>query len=104
MLGHYTTPPRRGNDSTVVAGRQEDVRLFHRRYLSGWPTPGDKTNRARKPPMRLLAEVTGVEYATVTRDGQGLAGMALFPAYYLGPFAPAAPAPAAAPRLPQQRP
>ena len=46
----------------------------------------------------------GVESATATREGQGLAGMAVFPDYYLGPFAPAVPTPTTAPIPPQQRP
>ena len=45
----------------------------------------------------------GVEYASATREGQGIAGMAVFPDYYLGPFAPEAPPPAAL-IPPQQRP
>lgn len=51
-----------------------------------------------------MAELTGVECATATREGQGLAGMAVFPDYYLGPFEPAVPTPATAPIPPQQRP
>jgi hypothetical protein len=47
--------------------------------------------------------VTGVDYASATREGQGLASLSLFPDYYLGPFAPEAPSPAAAPP-PQHRP
>ena len=50
------------------------------------------------------AEPTGVDYATATREGPGLAGMAMFPDYYLGPFAPEAPSPAAVPPPRQQRP
>ena len=50
------------------------------------------------------AEVTGVECATATREGRGLAGRAVVPAYYLGPFVPSAPSPAAALPPPQQRP
>src|SRR4051812_11025584 len=50
------------------------------------------------------AGVTGVEYASATQAGQGLAGLALFPDHYLGPFAPVVPTPTEAPVLPQQRP
>ena len=50
------------------------------------------------------AEPIGVEYATATREGQGLAGITVFPDYYRGPFEPVVPTLTAAPIPPQRRP